>query len=95
MSTRLVEAVRDGATLLDQRAAVLGLQFEGHHLISFLFHHVFADEAEIARDVVHPQEAVTLAGLRHFVEHFLVAGYTFVTPGQAVAGLALTDGTPA
>jgi peptidoglycan/xylan/chitin deacetylase (PgdA/CDA1 family) len=88
MDTRRVEAIRDGATFLDQRAAVLGLRFEGHDLISFLFHHLFADEAEIARDVVHPQEGVTLAGFRRFVEHFLDAGYTFVTPADVVCGLA-------
>ena len=87
MQGRVTAAVRDGATYLDQRAAAIGLRFEGHHLVSFLFHHVFADEAELARGAVHPQEGITVDGFRRFIEYFLVAGYTFVALDDIVSGL--------
>ncbi|HEY4312955.1 MAG TPA: polysaccharide deacetylase family protein [Pirellulales bacterium] len=56
-------------------------------LLTFLFHGVFADQHEIERNAVDPQQRITVEHFRQFVAHMLDCGYEFVLPNQVVAGL--------
>ena len=73
--------------LVDRVLSHVGARFERPSLISFLFHSIFADEGEIARDAVYPQEAITQNGLRILVEDFLGRGHRFVTAADIERGL--------
>jgi peptidoglycan/xylan/chitin deacetylase (PgdA/CDA1 family) len=57
-------------------------------LLTFSFHSLFADAGELQRHIVHPQQAVTLAHFREFVEYFLGHGYSFVNPDDILKGLS-------
>ena len=87
---RLRGAAQDALTLVDRVLSPVGARFERPSLISFLFHSVFADEAEIERDAVYPQEAVTRQGLRILIEEFLSRGYRFVTAAEIERGLEVS-----
>src|SRR4051812_13209506 len=65
----------------------LGLFRERGGLRAFLFHSLFRDESEIARQQVDPLQRTTLAQFREFVEYYLGHGYTFVGPDDVLAGL--------
>ena len=80
---------RGGLDLMDRLATAIQLRIgvEQTGLITLLFHHVFEDEREIDRDIVHPQERITYAKYREIIEYFLEAGYTFVTPNNLAAGM--------
>jgi peptidoglycan/xylan/chitin deacetylase (PgdA/CDA1 family) len=82
------QLVRTGVRLIDKWTTGLQLAtgLERPGVIALLFHHVFEDESEIARNVVLPQERVTIAQYRQIVEYFLKAGYRFVTPDHIEAG---------
>ena len=67
--------------------AYLAVRDERPALISFLFHSLFRDEAEIARNDIDPLQRTTVAQFRQFVEYYRRHGYEFVTPGQVLAGL--------
>jgi peptidoglycan/xylan/chitin deacetylase (PgdA/CDA1 family) len=67
--------------------AYLGLFGERNSLIPFLFHGLFRDEGEIELNHVHPQQAITIAQFRQFVEYFLNCGYQFVSPADVLGGL--------
>ena len=86
----MTRALRRGATFVDHRAVALGLRFERPALLGFLFHAVFADRTEVESGQIHPQEALVEADFRRFVEHFLTAGYEFVSLTDVEAGLATT-----
>ncbi len=51
-------------------------------LVSVLFHTLLKDEAELRHDLVHPQQRTTVTHLRRFLEHFLEAGYEFLSPDE-------------
>jgi peptidoglycan/xylan/chitin deacetylase (PgdA/CDA1 family) len=68
-------------------AAYLSLFNERGGLIPLLFHSLFRDESEIARNVVDPLDRTTVAHFRSVVEYFLSRGYRFVTPEEVLAGL--------
>lgn len=86
MSRRNVEsAIRATDRLLSR--AHLGLFGERNSLIPFLFHGLFRDEREIELNHVHPQQAITVAQFRQFVEYFLSNGYQFVSPADVLGGL--------
>ena len=67
--------------------ACLALGAERPALVSFLFHTLFRDEAEIRLGHVDPNQRTTVAYLDAFVGHVLAAGYRFVTPQEVAAGL--------
>lgn len=73
---------------VDHRVVALGLRFERPALLGFLFHAVFADRAEVESGQIHPQEALVEDDFRRFVEHFLSAGYRFVSLAEVESGLA-------
>jgi len=56
-------------------------------LLTFLFHSVFRNDDEIALKHIDPQQFITLAIYREFLEYFLAAGYSFISPDDLVQGL--------
>ena len=54
-------------------------------LLGFLFHAVFQDKQEIAKNHVDAQQGITPQHLQRFIEHFLEAGYRFISPEQGLA----------
>jgi peptidoglycan/xylan/chitin deacetylase (PgdA/CDA1 family) len=73
----------------DQALANLTLPFgaERNHLISFLFHGLFAGADELASGTVDPQQAITVDMFRTLVCHFKSHSYRFVSPWEIVQGL--------
>lgn len=51
-------------------------------LLTFLFHGLFADAAQIAAGHAKPQQAITVDHFDRFVRHFVEAGYRFVAPAD-------------
>ena len=82
------ELAKMGVRLFDRCAAAVQLAtgIERPGVIALLFHHVFESEAEIAQNVVLPQERITLRQYRQIIEYFLDAGYRFVTPDDLEVG---------
>lgn len=60
---------------------------ERNALISFLFHSLFRDEAEIGRNLVDPLQRTTVEQLRRLVGYYLDHGYRFVSPDDILGGL--------
>ena len=56
-------------------------------LLTFLFHSIFQNDDEIALKHIDPQQFITLDVYKAFLEYFLEAGYTFVSPDDLVQGL--------
>jgi peptidoglycan/xylan/chitin deacetylase (PgdA/CDA1 family) len=74
---------------LDQALASVTLPFgaEKNHLVSFLFHGLFAEADELASGTVDPQQAITVDMFRTLVCHFKSHSYSFVSPWEIVQGL--------
>lgn len=68
--------------------AYLKLFRERNALIAFLFHSLFRNEAEIAKNLVDPLQRTTVAQLRQFIEYYLQSGYRFVSPADVLNGLS-------
>ncbi|WP_456379698.1 polysaccharide deacetylase family protein [Thiolapillus sp.] len=51
-------------------------------LLGFLFHGLFEDEKEIGKGHVDAQQGITRGHMQQFIEHFLQAGYKFISPEQ-------------
>jgi peptidoglycan/xylan/chitin deacetylase (PgdA/CDA1 family) len=83
----MIDVLRRGTSFLDRQAARLGSRFERPGLLSFVFHPLFESEAEVRSGLIHPQEAATKQAFRYFLEHFLSAGYRFVSPSDVENGL--------
>jgi peptidoglycan/xylan/chitin deacetylase (PgdA/CDA1 family) len=56
-------------------------------LLIFVFHSLFESEAEIARGLMDPQQAVTTAMFRDLVAELRGQGYGFASPEDVIAGL--------
>ncbi len=56
-------------------------------VLGFLFHGLFQDAREIAAAHVDAQQGITIEHMRRFIEHFLQAGYRFISPEQDESGL--------
>ncbi len=67
--------------------AYLAMFRERGAVMSFLFHSLFRDEREIARNLMDPLQRTTVAQFRQFVEYYVEQGYRFITPADVVAGL--------
>ncbi|BAO43057.1 polysaccharide deacetylase family protein [Thiolapillus brandeum] len=75
---RLKQQLRSGLSLLHRDSpAILG----------FLFHGLFDDTGEIARQHLDAQQGITLEHMRGFIEEFLDAGYHFISPEQGDQGV--------
>lgn len=53
-------------------------------LLSFLFHNLFSDVAEMSLNEMHPQQRLTVNDFRQFAESFLTDGYRFVAPNDLI-----------
>lgn len=56
-------------------------------LVSFLFHGLFRDEAEIAQNLIDPLERTTVEQFGQLIEYYLSTGYRFVRPEELLGGL--------
>lgn len=56
-------------------------------LITLLFHTIFLDEAELARDAAHPHQRTTLGQLEEIVSYFLQSGYRIIAPQELLGGI--------
>ena len=68
--------------------AFLRLIPERNSLLTFLFHGIFLDKKEIARNLVDPQQSITSRDLRGFIEYYLGQDYKFVSPTEVIKGLS-------
>lgn len=57
-------------------------------MVAILFHSLFLDEHEILSGKSDPQQGVTVSAFRRVVEHFVQAGYIFVSPEDIKKGLS-------
>jgi len=57
-------------------------------LLCFLFHGLFENDEEVRSGMLDPQQGVTVEMFRAFLGHFREQGYSFVSPGQILEGLA-------
>jgi len=62
-----------------------GLIPEAPALIIVLFHSLFRTRAEVDQGLVDPQQGVTIAEFRMFIEAFLEAGYSAIGPDELVS----------
>jgi peptidoglycan/xylan/chitin deacetylase (PgdA/CDA1 family) len=69
----------------------LSLFQERNALINFLFHSLFRDERDIAKNLVDPLERTTVAKFRQLIEYYVAHGYRFVSPDDLLNGLG-SDG---
>ena len=76
-------------TRLDEQFALahLAIASERPALLIFMFHVLFEDEAAMSRQLVDPQQHITVQIFAEFIEHFQAHGYSFVTPADVLAGL--------
>lgn len=87
MTPRVVDGARRLLGGIDRKVARVGLAFERPGLASLLFHSLFADRAELHRNLVHPQEGLTVQALRECIEHLLEAEYVFASIADIESGL--------
>jgi len=85
MTTLIQNIVR--STDAAMARAYLALFPERSALLTFLFHSLFRNEAEIARNLIDPLERTTVAHLRQLIEYYLDSGYRFVSPADVLRGL--------
>ena len=50
--------------------------------LGVLFHGLFLDSSEIEHQRLDAQQGITMEQMRHFIEHFLAAGYHFISPEE-------------
>lgn len=81
--------LRDALFALDRgiSAGTGSLLTDRPGLVSLLFHKVFTDSAEIARDQVSPQERSSIDIFRQIFDYFLDLDYQFVSVDQVLGGL--------
>ena len=82
-ASRFLARALDGAIA----RATLGMRKERPSLISFMFHSLFKDKAEIDSGLVDPFQPVTVEDFRAFIRYFSGQGYAFVSPQQILDGL--------
>lgn len=85
MLTSIQNALRSTDSLVAR--AYLSVFRERSALLVFLFHSLFRDESEIARDLIDPLERTTVRHLRQLIEYYLASGYRFVGLDQVLDGL--------
>lgn len=73
---------------MDDVAIAIGGETKGSDsLINVLFHSLYETSAQFANDPLAPNQNVTVADFRGFVEEMLEKGYTVVSPAEIDAGL--------
>jgi peptidoglycan/xylan/chitin deacetylase (PgdA/CDA1 family) len=76
-----LHAIDDVAVAVDRRANGIDC------LVNVLFHSLYETPAQLGRGELAPNQNVTVADFRGFVEEMLESGYTVVSPAQIDAGL--------
>lgn len=90
MRKYLAKPILSSISIIDElisKASILAWK-EKKSLITFLFHGIFKDASEIKRNIVDPQQGITVALLRQFIEYYLQNNYHFVTPNDIINGLS-------
>jgi peptidoglycan/xylan/chitin deacetylase (PgdA/CDA1 family) len=85
IATALQRAVRRADHAIAR--AYLSCFRERSALVSFLFHGLFRDEREMARNLMDPLERTTVEQFGQLIEYYLSAGYRFVRPEDLLSGL--------
>jgi peptidoglycan/xylan/chitin deacetylase (PgdA/CDA1 family) len=85
----MIGAIQNMIRSADSAVARLYLSLfkERDALLPFLFHSLFRDQREIAKNVVDPLQRTTIAQFRQFIEYYLGHDYRFVSPADLLAGL--------
>ncbi len=78
----IIKAVDDAGSRL-----ALKLFRERSALLVFMHHGLFADQQEIEQRLADPQQAITVALFRRFIEYYRQHGYQFVSPDDLIRGL--------
>ena len=78
----MVKAVDDAVSRLSLR-----LFRERSALMVFMYHGLFADKQEIEQKLADPQQAITVAHFRQFIDYYRQHGYQFVSPDDVIRGL--------
>ena len=60
---------------------------ERNALMTFLYHSLFRNEAEIALNHVDPLQRTTTTQFRQFIQYYLSHGYRFISPSDLLNGL--------
>ena len=76
-----LNAIDDFVIATDRRAA------SANSVVNVLFHSLYESRAQIGNRELAPNQNVTVADFRGFVEEMLEKGYTVVSPAQIDAGL--------
>jgi peptidoglycan/xylan/chitin deacetylase (PgdA/CDA1 family) len=56
-------------------------------LVNLFFHGLFLDENEPERELVYPQQRITVQQFEEIIRHFLEREYRFVSPAELIGGL--------
>ena len=84
----LKQLIRQGLkTLDDVVVSVDPRSTSNHSMVNVLFHSLYENSAQFGDDALAPNQNVTIADFRGFVEEMLESGYTVVSPAQIAAGL--------
>jgi peptidoglycan/xylan/chitin deacetylase (PgdA/CDA1 family) len=85
----MVDAIRNFVHGADSMFAGMYLAMFGERnaVMSFLFHSLFQNEREIARNVVHPMDRTTVDKFRRLIEYYVHHGYQFISPQDLLKGL--------
>ena len=85
----LRQLIKKGLNAVDDLAVANGRNAAGtESLVNVLFHSLYQNDAQLASRDMAPNQNVTVANFRDFVEEVLENGYTLVSPAQIDAGLA-------
>ncbi len=74
--------LRSGVEVADDLIASMSPRLfpEEGSILTVLFHSLFRSRSESELGTMDPQQKVTVADLRLFIEHFLASGYSFLSP---------------
>jgi len=85
----LRQLIKKGMNAVDDLAVATGRHAAGREpLVNVLFHSLYQNDAQLSSRDLAPNQNVTVAHFRGFVEEMLENGYTIVSPAQIDAGLA-------
>lgn len=84
----LRQLIRQGLNVVDDFALAVDPGVGAPNvLVNVLFHSLYENHAQLANRDLAPNQNVTVAHFRAFVEEMLESGYTVVSPAQIDAGL--------
>ena len=84
----LKQLIKQGLNAVDDLVVAVDPRAQGPDtLVNVLFHSLYESPAQLGKGELGPNQNVTVADFRGFVEEMLENGYTIVSPGQLDAGL--------